>query len=153
MYPMITSLDEVKEIKSIVAEVKKELEDSNICYKNVEQGIMIETPAAAVLSDVLAKEVDFFSIGSNDLTQFTLAVDRQNDKLSRFYKPQHEAVLRLIEMTIKNAHKEGIWVGICGEIGADIELVDRFIEMGIDELSVSPGMVLPIRKLIRESEK
>ena len=113
---------------------------------------MIETPAAAVISDLLAKEVDFFSIGTNDLTQYTLAIDRQNAKLDAFYNPHHEAVLRLIQMVVDNAHKEGIWAGICGELGADTTLTERFLEMGLDELSVSPGAILPIRKIVRESE-
>jgi phosphotransferase system enzyme I (PtsI) len=152
MYPMIISLDEVKEIKKIVAEVKAELAAAGIPYGEVEQGIMIETPAAAVMSDELAKEVDFFSIGTNDLTQYTLAIDRQNSKLDHFYNPHHEAVLRLIELVVKNAHKEGIWAGICGELGADMELTERFLKMGVDELSVSPGFILPIRKVIRESK-
>lgn len=150
MYPMIISLDEIRQIKKIVAEVKEELQSAGVSYRDVEQGIMIETPAAAVMSDVLAKEVDFFSIGTNDLTQYTLAIDRQNTKLDTFYNPHHEAVLRLIEHTVKNAHEAGIWVGICGELGADMELTERFLEMGIDELSVSPGMVLPLRKKVRE---
>ncbi len=150
MYPMIISLDEIRQIKKIVAEVKEELQSAGVSYRDVEQGIMIETPAAAVMSDVLAKEVDFFSIGTNDLTQYTLAIDRQNTKLDTFYNPHHEAVLRLIEHTVKNAHEAGIWVGICGELGADTELTERFLEMGIDELSVSPGMVLTLRKKVRE---
>lgn len=152
MYPMITSVEEVREIKKIVKEVKAELDADNIPYGEVEQGIMIETPAAAVLSDLLAKEVDFFSIGTNDLTQYTLAIDRQNAKLDKFYNAHSEAVLRLIEMVVKNAHKEGIWAGICGELGADTELTKRFLEMGLDELSVSPGCILPIRKIVRETE-
>lgn len=152
MYPMITSVEEVKEIKAIAEEVKAELQAEGIPYGDVEQGIMIETPAAALLSDLLAKEVDFFSIGTNDLTQYTLAIDRQNPKLDRFYNPHSEAVLRLIEMTVKNAHKENIWVGICGELGADTDLTGRFLEMGVDELSVSPGCILPIRKIVREME-
>ena len=150
MYPMIISVDEVREIKQIVAEVKAELDAAGIPYGDVEQGIMIETPAAAMMSDELAKEVDFFSIGTNDLTQYTLAIDRQNSKLDHFYNPHHEAVLRLIELVVKNAHKEGIWAGICGELGADMELTERFLQMGVDELSVSPGFVLPVRKVIRE---
>lgn len=152
MYPMITSLEEVQEIKRIVAEVKAELDADGIAYKDVEQGIMIETPAAVMMSEELAREVDFFSIGTNDLTQYTLAIDRQNARLDRFYNPHHEAVLRMIEMVAKNAHKAGIWAGICGELGADIELTERFLAMGIDELSVSPGMVLPIRQRIRETK-
>lgn len=152
MYPMIISLEEVRQIKAIVAEVKAELDKEGIPYGEVEQGIMIETPAAAVMSDVLAPEVDFFSIGTNDLTQYTLAIDRQNAKLDPFYNAHHEAVLRLIQMTVENAHKAGIWAGICGELGADTELTERFLQMGVDELSVSPGCVLPVRKAIREAE-
>ena len=152
MYPMIISVDEVRQIKEIVAEVKAELTAENIPFGEVEQGIMIETPAAAVMSDELAKEVDFFSIGTNDLTQYTLAIDRQNSKLDRFYNPHHEAVLRLIERVVKNAHAAGIWAGICGELGADTELTERFLQMGLDELSVSPGCILPVRKAIREAE-
>lgn len=149
MYPMIISVEEVKRIYEIVEEVKKELDDQEIAYKNVEQGIMIETPAAVMISDELAKYVDFFSIGTNDLTQYTLAIERQNAKLDAFYNPHHEAVLRMIRMAAENAHKEGKWIGICGELGADTELTEKFVEMGIDELSVSPSMVLPIRKIIR----
>ena len=150
MYPMIISVEEVRQIKAIMEEVKKELDDAGIAYGNVEQGIMIETPAAAVISDLLAKEVDFFSIGTNDLTQYTLAIDRQNAKLDAFYDSHHEAVLRMIEMVVDNAHKEGIWAGICGELGADMELTERFLEMGVDELSVSPTFIYPIRQIIRE---
>ena len=113
---------------------------------------MIETPAAAMISDLLAEEVDFFSIGTNDLTQYTLAIDRQNAKLDTFYNPHHEAILRMIKMVVDNAHKAGIWAGICGELGADMELTETFIKMGVDELSVSPGCILPIRKIIREAE-
>ena len=138
--------------KAISEEVKEELTKEGIPFGNVEQGIMIETPAAAVMSDELAKEVDFFSIGTNDLTQYTLAIDRQNAKLDSFYNPHHEAVLRLIQMTVENAHKAGIWAGICGELGADATLTQRFLEMGVDELSVSPGCVLPVRKAIRDAE-
>jgi phosphotransferase system enzyme I (PtsI) len=151
MYPMITSLSEVRKIKDIVAEVKLELDRDGVPYGEVEQGIMIETPAAAVISDILAKEVDFFSIGTNDLTQYTLAIDRQNDKLDDFYDSHHEAVLRLIKLVTDNAHAAGIWAGICGELGADMTLTERFLEMGLDELSVSPGCILPIRKIIRET--
>jgi phosphotransferase system enzyme I (PtsI) len=151
MYPMITSVAEVRKIKEIVAEVKLELDRDGVPYGNVEQGIMIETPAAAVISDLLAKEVDFFSIGTNDLTQYTLAIDRQNDKLDDFYDSHHEAVLRLIKLVTDNAHAAGIWAGICGELGADMTLTERFLEMGLDELSVSPGCILPIRKIIRET--
>jgi phosphotransferase system enzyme I (PtsI) len=152
MYPMITSVEEVRDIKVIVAEVKAELDREGIPYGEVEQGIMIETPAAAIISDLLAKEVDFFSIGTNDLTQYTLAIDRQNNKLDRFYNAHHEAILRLIKLVVDNAHKEGIWAGICGELGADTELTDTFLKIGVDELSVSPGYILPIRKIVRETE-
>ena len=152
MYPMITSVSEVKRIKEIVAEVKQELDEENISYGQVEQGIMIETPAAAVISDLLAREVDFFSIGTNDLTQYLLAIDRQNQNLDDFYDSHHPAVLRMIKMTAENAHKEGIWCGICGELGADLSLTRQFLAMGIDELSVSPGRILPIRKIIRETD-
>ncbi len=150
MYPMITSVSEIMRIKSIVHEVEEELEAENIPFETPEQGIMIETPAAVMISDLLAKEVSFFSIGTNDLSQYTMAIDRQNDNLDDFFEPHSEAVLRMIEMTVKNGHKEGIWVGICGELGADTELTERFIRMGIDELSVSPSRVLPLRKVIRE---
>ena len=150
MYPMIISTSEVKQIQAIVSEVKQELEELQIPYKEPEQGIMIETPAAVMISDELAKMVDFFSIGTNDLTQYTLAIDRQNEKLDPFYNAHHEAILRMIQLVADNAHKEGKWVGICGELGADTELTHKFVEMGIDELSVSPSMVLPIRKIIRE---
>ncbi len=151
MFPMITSVEELREIKVVVKEVKEELAQEGIPYKEIELGVMIETPAAAVISDDLAKEVDFFSIGTNDLTQYTLAIDRQNAKLDRFYNAHHKAVLKLIEMTAQNAHKNGIWVGICGELGADTTLTEEFLRMGIDELSVSPSMVLRVRKKIRES--
>ena len=150
MYPMITSTEEVAQIQAIVQEVKEELKTDGIPYNDVEEGIMIETPAAAIISDDLAKEVDFFSIGTNDLTQYTLAIDRQNAKLDNIYDSHHEAVLRMIQMVIDNAHKEGIWAGICGELGADTTLTERFIQMGIDELSVSPTFVLPVRKIVRE---
>ena len=150
MYPMIISVEEVRQIKAIMEDVKKELDDAGIVYGNVEQGIMIETPAAAIISDLLAKEVDFFSIGTNDLTQYTLAIDRQNAKLDEFYDPHHEAVLRMIEMVVDNAHKAGIWAGICGELGADMELTERFLAMGVDELSVSPTFIYPVRQIIRE---
>ena len=152
MYPMITSVKEVKKIKEIVNLVKAELKTEGIPFNpDVEEGIMIETPAAAVISDELAKEVDFFSIGTNDLTQYTLAMDRQNSKLDVFYDPHHEAILRLIQMTVENGHRENAWVGICGELGADTELTERFLQMGVDELSVSPSMILPVRKAIRKS--
>ena len=150
MYPMIISVDEVKEIKKIVESIKAELTEKGIEYGEVEQGIMIETPAAVMISDFLAKEVDFFSIGTNDLTQYTLAIDRQNSKLDNIYDAHHPAVLRMIQQTIENGHKAGCWVGICGELGADMTLTETFLKMGIDELSVSPTFVLPIRKLIRE---
>ena len=152
MYPMITSVWEVKQIKKIVEEVKEELRAQNIEFGEVAQGIMIETPAAVMISRELAKEVDFFSIGTNDLTQYTLAIDRQNPKLYDFYDAHHPAVLKMIHMVAQNAHAEGIWAGICGELGADLELTEQFLQMGIDELSVSPGRILPIRKIVRESE-
>lgn len=150
MYPMIISVGEVMRIYEIVDEVKKELDGQGIPYKDVEQGIMIETPAAVMISDELAKYVDFFSVGTNDLTQYTLAIDRQNAKLDAFYNPHHEAILKMIRMAADHAHKEGKWIGICGELGADTTLTKTFIDMGIDELSVSPSMVLPIRKIIRD---
>ncbi len=152
MYPMITSLWEVKKIQEIVSEVKTELDKQNIEYGNPEQGIMIETPAAVMVSDELAKHVDFFSIGTNDLTQYTLAVDRQNTELDMFYDAHHPAVLRMIKMVVENAHKAGIWAGICGELGADTELTKDFLKMGVDELSVSPGSILPLRKIILETD-
>lgn len=152
MYPMITSVEEVMSIKEIVKEVEEELQDENLPYAIPEQGIMIETPAAVMISAELAEHVDFFSIGTNDLTQYTLAIDRQNSRLDRFYNPHHEAVLRMIQMTIDGAHKHGKWVGICGELGADTTLTERFITMGIDELSVSPSMVLGVRSKICEME-
>lgn len=152
MYPMITSVEEVLQIKKIVEEVKDELRYQKIAFGEVEQGIMIETPAAAMISDLLAKEVDFFSIGTNDLTQYTLAIDRQNEKLDDFYNPHHKAVLRLIAKVVENSHKEGIWTGICGELGADPELTKLFLAMGVDELSVSPGRILGLRKIILETD-
>ena len=153
MFPMIISVAEVKKIKEIVEEVKAELRTEGAAFReDVELGIMIETPAAVMVSRELANEVDFFSVGTNDLTQYTLAIDRQNSKLDRFYNPHHEAVLRLIERVVKNAHAAGIWAGICGELGADTELTERFLQMGLDELSVSPGCILPVRKAIREAE-
>lgn len=151
MYPMIISVDEVRKIKKISDEVKKELISEGVEIGQVEEGIMIETPAAAVMSDELAKLVDFFSIGTNDLTQYTLAIDRQNAKLDEFYDAHHPAVLRLIETVVKNAHNAGIWAGICGELGADTTLTETFLKMGLDELSVSPGCILPVRKVIRET--
>lgn len=151
MYPMIISVAEVRKIKHIVEEIKAELREQGIAYGNVEQGIMIETPAAVMISDLLAEEVDFFSIGTNDLTQYTLAIDRQNMKLDSIYDAHHEAVLRMIQMTIENGHKHGCWVGICGELGADTSLTETLLKMGIDELSVSPSAVLPIREIIRKT--
>lgn len=151
MYPMITSVGEIKRIKAIVEEVKTELSAQGIAYGEPEQGIMIETPAAVMMSRELAEEVDFFSIGTNDLTQYTLAIDRQNPSLDEFYDPHHPAVLRMIEMVVKNAHEAGIWAGICGELGADRELTGEFLAMGVDELSVSPGNILPLRKTVRET--
>ena len=150
MYPMITSVEEIDRIYEIVDEVKQELETQEIQYKIPEQGIMIETPAAVMISDELAEKVDFFSIGTNDLTQYTLAIDRQNEKLDDFYNPHHKAVLKMIEMVVKNAHKHGKWAGICGELGADLSLTEKFVRMGIDELSVAPSMILKLRKIIRE---
>lgn len=150
MYPMITSVEEVQQIYAIVDEVKKELETQGIQYKVPEQGIMIETPAAVMISEELAELVDFFSIGTNDLTQYTLAIDRQNEKLDDFYQPHHKAILKMIQMVVESAHKKGKWVGICGELGADAELTETFVRMGIDELSVAPSMVLKLRKIVRE---
>ena len=153
MFPMIISVDEVRKIKEIIAEVKEELRSEGIPFKeNVELGVMIETPASVMVSRELAKEVDFFSVGTNDLTQYTLAIDRQNSKLDPFYDPHHPAVLAMIRMAAENAHAEGAWIGICGELGADLELTEEFLKMGLDELSVSPAMVLPLRKRIRECE-
>lgn len=151
MYPMITSLWEVRRIKEIVEEVKTELTAQGIAYGTPEQGIMIETPAAAMISDLLAKEVDFFSIGTNDLTQYLLAVDRQNTALDAFCDVHHPAILRMIELVVDNAHQAGIWAGICGELGADPTLTRDFLAMGVDELSVSPGSILPLRKIILET--
>ena len=153
MYPMITSTEEVKKIYEIVAEVEAELKEQEIQYKIPEQGIMIETPAAAIISDRLAEMVDFFSIGTNDLTQYTLAIDRQNEKLDEFYNPHHEAILRMIQMVVDSAHKCGKWAGICGELGADPTLTEQFVRMGVDELSVAPSMVLKLRKIVREMNK
>ena len=150
MYPMITSTEEVEKIYAIVAEVEEELKAQEVQYKIPEQGIMIETPAAVMISDRLAKEVDFFSIGTNDLTQYTLAIDRQNEQLDDFYNPHHEAVLRMIRMVVENAHKCGKWAGICGELGADLTLTEQFVRMGVDELSVAPSMILKLRKIVRE---
>lgn len=151
MYPMITSLSEIKRIKEIVNEVKSELKAEGIEYRDVEEGIMIETPAAAMISDILAKEVDFFSIGTNDLTQYTLAIDRQNSAIDEFYNPHHTAVLRMIKMVVENSHKCGIWTGICGELGADTSLTKLFLAMGIDELSVTPTSILEVKKIVRET--
>lgn len=149
MFPMIISVSEVEQIKDMVREVKKELEIQEIPYGEVELGIMIETPAAVMISDRLAKEVDFFSIGTNDLIQYTLAADRQNPKLDDIYDPHHEAILRMIKLVVENGHKEDCWVGICGELGADTALTERFLDMGVDELSVSPSMILKVREKIR----
>lgn len=151
MYPMITSMEEIRRIKEIVSEVKAELKGEGIPYKELKQGIMIETPAAAIISDELAKEVDFFSIGTNDLTQYTLAIDRQNPELDAFYDAHHPAILKMIQTVVENAHKAGIRVGICGELGADTSLMQDFLQIGVDELSVSPSRILPLRKMIRES--
>ena len=152
MYPMIISVDELRKIKTIVAEIRQELTEQGVTFGEPKQGIMIETPAAVMMSEELAKEVDFFSIGTNDLTQYTLAIDRQNPKLDAFYEPHHPAVLRMIQMVVENAHKAGIWAGICGELGADTSLTRRFLAMGVDELSMSPGSILPVRKIILETD-
>lgn len=152
MYPMIISVDELRKIKTIVAEIRQELTEQGVTFGEPKQGIMIETPAAVMMSEELAKEVDFFSIGTNDLTQYTLAIDRQNSKLDAFYDPHHPAVLRMIQMVVENAHKAGIWAGICGELGADTTLTRRFLAMGVDELSMSPGSILPVRKIILETD-
>ncbi len=152
MYPMIISVEEVRKIKEIVSEVKSELDGQGIAYGEVEQGIMIETPSAVIMSDELAKEVDFFSIGTNDLTQYTLAIDRQNPELDDFYDSHHPAILRMIQTVVDNAHRAGIWAGICGELGADTSLTQTFLKMGVDELSVSPGRILPIRRIILETD-
>ena len=150
MYPMIISVEEVQAIYKIVDQVKAGLERDGLPYRIPEQGIMIETPAAVMISDDLAQLVDFFSIGTNDLTQYTLAIDRQNDKLDAFYNPHHKAILRMIQMVVENAHKAGKWVGICGELGADLQMTEQFVRMGVDELSVAPSMVLKVRKAVRE---
>lgn len=152
MFPMIISVKEVKRIKEIVAEVKAELTAEGIPFKDCELGIMIETPAAVMISDLLAEEVDFFSIGTNDLTQYTLAIDRQNPKLDSFYDSHHEAILRMLQMVVDNGHKHGCWVGICGELGADTTLTSTFLKMGFDELSVSPSMILRVREEIRNTK-
>ena len=152
MFPMIISVNEVRRIKEIIEEVKKELTEEGIAFReDVELGVMIETPAAVMVSRELAKEVDFFSVGTNDLTQYTLAIDRQNQQLDAFYDSHHPAVLEMIRMAAANAHAEGKWIGICGELAADLSLTETFLEMKIDELSVAPGMVLPLRKRIREA--
>jgi len=148
MYPMIISIDEIRQIKEIVRTVKDELSRQGLPFRDIQQGIMIETPAAVMISDLLAKEVDFFSIGTNDLTQYTLAIDRQNPRLDNIYDPHHPAILRMIKMVIDNAHKEGRWVGICGELGADTSLTKEFIKMGLDEVSVSPNLVLSVREKV-----
>ena len=153
MFPMVTSVWEVRETKKLIESVKAELRAQGVPYsEHVEIGVMIETPAAAMMSDRLAREVDFFSCGTNDLTQYTLACDRQNNDLGRFYDPHHPAVLRLIKMVVDNAHKNGIWVGICGELGADLEMTETFLAIGVDELSVSPRAVLPLRNVIRNTD-
>lgn len=152
MYPMITSVEEVQQIYEIVASVRAELEENGIPCKTPEQGIMIETPAAVMISDELAEMVDFFSIGTNDLTQYTLAIDRQNERLDDFYKPHHKAILKMIRMCVENAHRCGKWVGICGELGADPALTETFVKMGVDELSVAPSMVLKLRQIVRNTK-
>ena len=150
---MVASLWEVQEIKAIVAEIQDSLKKEGIAFnEKMAMGIMIETPAAAVISDILAPEVNFFSIGTNDLTQYTIAVDRQNRNLERYFDPYHPSVLRLIDITVQNAHKNGIWCGICGELGGDINMTEAFLAMGIDELSMAPGSILEIRKKIRETD-
>lgn len=152
MFPMIISVNEVKEIKKVIAEVKAELDEEKIPYKDVEIGIMIETPAAVMMSEELAQEVDFFSVGTNDLTQYTLAIDRQNPKLDNIYDSHHPAILKMLKMIVDNGHKGGCWVGICGELGADTTLTETFLKMGFDELSVSPSMLLKVRQEIRSIE-
>ena len=152
MFPMIISVQEVKQIKQIISEVKAELDEANVPYKDVEIGIMIETPAAVMMSEELAKEVDFFSIGTNDLTQYTLAIDRQNPKLDNIYDSHHPAILKMLQMVVDNGHKGGCWVGICGELGADTTLTETFLKMGFDELSVSPSMILRVRDRIRNTD-
>ena len=152
MFPMIISVDEILRIKEILEFVKQELKEEGIEYRDVEIGVMIETPAAVMMAEELAQEVDFFSIGTNDLTQYTLAIDRQNPKLDSFYDAHHPAVLKMIQKTIDGGHKGGAWVGICGELGADMELTETFVRMGIDELSVSPTFIYPLRKIIRDMD-
>ena len=149
MYPMIISLDELLRAKGLMEEARKELDQAGIEYVQIEQGVMIETPAAVWISEELGKEADFFSIGTNDLSQYTLAIDRQNPNLDNFFDPHHPAILRAIEMTVENGHKGGAWVGICGELGADTSLTETFINMGVDELSVSPSQILKVREVIR----
>jgi phosphotransferase system enzyme I (PtsI) len=150
MFPMVTSVWEVRETKKLIESVKKELHDEGIPYSDhVEIGVMIETPAAAIISDRLAKEVDFFSCGTNDLTQYTLACDRQNNDLGRFYDPHHLSVVRLLKMVVENAHKNGVWVGVCGELGADLDMTETFLAIGVDELSVTPRSVLAVRSKVR----
>ena len=153
MFPMISSVSEVRRIKGICKEVREQLAAEGIPFsENVELGIMIEVPAAAITSDLLAQEVDFFSIGTNDLTQYTLAVDRQNMEADEFYDTHHPAILRLIKMTVENSHRHGIWTGICGELAADMALTETFLAMGVDELSVSPGVLLPLKQKILETD-
>ena len=152
MIPMITSVNEVRQVKDMIKKICSDLDHNGISYdKNIQTGVMIETPAAAIISDDLAKEVDFFSIGTNDLSQYTMAIDRQNPQLDLFFDPHHPAVLRMISLVMENAHKAGIWAGICGELGADQSLTKEFLAMGVDELSVSPGSILPLRKIILET--
>lgn len=153
MFPMIISIDEIKQIKQIINEVKEELRYENIKFRDIEIGVMIETPAAVMISSELAEEVKFFSIGTNDLTQYTLAIDRQNPKLDNIYDSHHPAILKMIKMVIDNGHEGGCWVGICGELGSDLTLTETFVKMGIDELSVSPTMILPVREKIRKVSK
>ena len=154
MIPMVTCIEEIREAKALIEEIKKELDEKGIAYnKEIKVGIMVETAAASLMADVFAKEVDFFSIGTNDLTQYTLALDRQNAKLDDFYNPHHEAILRMIQMVVDNAHKCGKWAGICGELGADATLTEQFVRMGVDELSVAPSMILKLRKIVREMKK
>ena len=153
MFPMIISVDEVKEIRGILTEVKGELDEQGIPYdKEIETGIMIETPASVMMAEELAKEVDFFSVGTNDLTQYTLAIDRQNQSLDKFYDSHHPAIMKMLKMVADAAHKYGKWAGICGELGADLTLTKEFLAMGYDELSVSPGRILPLRKIVRETD-
>lgn len=151
MYPMITSVEEIDRLKELEEQARKELTERGVAFEErIPTGIMIETPAAAIISDELARRVDFFSVGTNDLTQYTLAADRQNAAVNEFRNPHHKAVLRMIELAAKNAHAAGIWIGICGELAADLSLTEEFIRMGIDELSVPAGLILPLRQRIRE---